>query len=94
MDIAFIGERDKFVVIYLDEITVFSKSDKENFHHLEKVFLKCRRFVLSLNPKKSLVSMEEGKLLGHIVSADGVKIDPSRVEAIHALYFPRSKKEV
>jgi hypothetical protein len=61
---------------------------------LDKVFLKCRRFGLSLNPKKSLFAMEEGKLLGHIVSADGVKIDPSRVEAIQALSFPRSKKEV
>jgi hypothetical protein len=69
MDIAFIGEKDKFVVIYLDEITVFSKSNKEHFHHLKKVFLKCIRFGLSLNPKKSLFVMKEGKLLGHIVSA-------------------------
>jgi hypothetical protein len=53
MDIAFIGERDKFVVIYLDAITMFSRSDKEHFHHLKKVFLKCRMFGFSLNPKKS-----------------------------------------
>jgi hypothetical protein len=94
MDIAFIGERDKFVVIYLDDITFFSKSDKEHCEHLKSVFLKCRKFGLSLNPKKSLFSMKEGKLLGHIVSAEGVKIDPSRVEAIQALLIPRSKKEV
>jgi hypothetical protein len=94
MDIAFIGEKDKFVVIYLDDITVFSKSDREHCHHLKKVFLKCRRFGLSLNPKKSLFAMEEGKLLGHIVLAEGVRIDPSRVEAIQSLSFPRSKKEV
>jgi hypothetical protein len=56
--------------------------------------LKCRRFGLSLNPKKSLFTMKEGKLLGHIVSSEGVRIDPSRVEAIQALSFPRSKKEV
>jgi hypothetical protein len=40
MDIAFIGEKDKFLVIYLDDITVFSKSNKEHFYHLRKVFLK------------------------------------------------------
>ena len=40
MDISFIGEKDKFVVIYLDYITVFSKSDEENYKHLKKVFLK------------------------------------------------------
>jgi hypothetical protein len=41
MDIAFIGEKDKFVVIYLDDITVFSRSDKEHCCHLRKVFSKC-----------------------------------------------------
>jgi hypothetical protein len=94
MDIAFIGERDKFMVIYLDDITVFSKSDREHREHLKRVFLKCRKFGLSLNPKKSMFSMKEGKLLGHIVSAEGVMIDPNRVEAIQTLSLPRSRKEV
>jgi hypothetical protein len=94
MDIAFIGEKDQFVVIYLDDITVFSRSDEEHRCHLRKVFSKCRRFGLSLNPKKSLFAMQEGKLLGHILSAEGVRIDPNKVEAIQALSLPRSKKEV
>lgn len=64
---------DKFVVIYLDDITVFSKTDEEHLDHLKKTFEKCRKFGLSLNPKKSIFSLEEGKLLGHIVSRDGVK---------------------
>jgi hypothetical protein len=38
--------------------------------------------------------MQDGKLLGHIVSAEGVRIDPNKVEAIQALLLPRSKKEV
>jgi hypothetical protein len=79
MDIVFIGEKEKIVVIYLDDITVFSRSNKEHCHHLKKVFLKSRRFGLSLNPKKYLFVMKEGKLMGHIVSAEGVRIDQSRV---------------
>jgi hypothetical protein len=94
MDIAFIREKDQFIVIYLDDIMVFSRSDKEHHCHLRRVFSKCRRFGLSLNPKKSLFAMIEGKLLGHIVLAEGVTIDPSRVEAIKTLSLPRSKKEV
>jgi hypothetical protein len=94
MDISFIGEKEKFMVIYLDDITVFSKSDKEHYHHLKRVFLKCRKFGLSLNPKKSLFAMKEGKILGHIVSKKGVRIDLSRVKAIQTLSIPRSKKEV
>ena len=36
--------------------------------------------------------MLEGKLQGHVTSKDGIKIDPSRVEEIHNIGFPRSKK--
>ena len=40
MDIAFTEEKEKFLVVYMDDITVYSKSDKEHIQHLEKVFLK------------------------------------------------------
>ena len=43
MDIAFSEERDKFVVIYLDDITVFSENDEKHFQHLERVFQKCMK---------------------------------------------------
>jgi hypothetical protein len=76
MDIAFIGERDKFVIIYLDDLTVFSNYDAEHLIHLKQTFEKCRKFGLSLNPKKSHFSIQEGKLMGHIVSKDGIKVDP------------------
>lgn len=38
--------------------------------------------------------MEEGKLLGHIISKEGIRIDPSRAEAIQKIDFPRSKKKI
>jgi hypothetical protein len=94
MDIAFVEEKDKFVVIYLDDITVFSKSYQENLHHLRQVFLKCRRYGLSLNPKKSHFALEQGKFLGHIICADGVKIDLARVITIQNLSIQRTKKEI
>ena len=94
MDIAFSEEKDKFVVIYLDDITVFSKIDEKHLQHLERVFLKCLKFGVSLNPKKPHFTLEEGKILGHIISKDGIKIDPARVEAIGQIALPRSKKEV
>jgi hypothetical protein len=57
MDIDFIGERDKFVAIYLYDITVFSKSNVEHLVHLKQTFEKCRKFCLSLNPKNSHFAM-------------------------------------
>jgi len=82
MDMAFANEKDVFLVVYLDDLTVFSKSDEEHLYHLTMVFQKCRKYGISLNPKKSLFAMSEGKLLGHIISKDGIRIDPARVEAI------------
>eukprot|EP00253_Pinus_taeda_P032994 PITA_32994 len=94
MDIAFSDEKYVFLVVYLDDVTVFSHSDDKHLHHLRVIFQKCRKFGISLNPKKSLFTTEEGKLLGHIISKDGIEIDPSRVEAIQKIDFPSSKKEI
>ena len=94
MDLAFANEKDVFLVVYLDDLTVFSKSDEEHMYHLKTVFQKCRKYGLSLNPKKSLFAMEEGKLLGHIISKDGIRIDPARVQAIQQIDLPRNKKEI
>ena len=80
MDLDFVGLKDKYVLIYLYDLTVYSHNHHDHLQHLRKVFLKCRKYGISLNPKKSQFALNEGKLLGHIVSAEGVKIDPVRVE--------------
>ena len=41
MDIAFAEEKEKFVVVYMDDITVYSRWDKYHVRHLERVFIKC-----------------------------------------------------
>ena len=94
MGIAFVGEKEKFVLIYLDDITVFYQFDEEHLKHLKQTFPKCRKFGLSLNPKKSHFAVHEGKILGHLVSADGIRIDPERVKAILKISLPISKKDV
>ena len=94
MDIAFVGEKERFVVIHLDDITIFSQSDEEHLKHLKQNFLKCKKYGLSLNPKKSHFVVQEGKLFGHLVLADGIRIDPKRVKANLKISFPRSKKDV
>lgn len=92
MDIDFANEKDVFLVIYLDDLTVFSKSDEDHLHQLRIVFQKWKNFGISLNPNKRLFAMEEGKLLGHIISEDGICIDPARFQVIQQLDLPRNKK--
>ena len=72
MDIAFAKEIHDFLIIYLDDLTVFSRSDQQHLDHLRQVFLKFKKYGISLNPKKSLFGLEEGKLLGHIISKGGI----------------------
>ena len=94
MDIAFADERDKFVLSYMDDIIVYSRSDRDHIKHLEKFFLKCRKYGISLNPRTSNFALDDGKILGHIISKEGIRIDPDRVSAILKVEEPRSKKEV
>ena len=75
-------------------MTVISYYDDQHLKHLRRVFQKCRKFGISLNPKNSNFGMQEGKFLGHIISKEGIKIDPNKVESILNIDTPRSKKEV
>lgn len=61
---------------------------------MRKIFLKCRKYGISLNPKKTNFALMEGKLLGHIILGEGIRIDPNRVTTIQNLYFPRTRKGI
>lgn len=58
MDITFADEKDIFIVIYLDDIIMFFKNYEDNLFHLKIIPEKCRKFGISLNPKKSLFGLE------------------------------------
>jgi len=94
MDIAFLDEIGHFIVIYHDDIIVFSKTNEEHLADLRKEFEKCKNFGISLNPRKTLLGLEEGKLLDHIISKDGIRINPSRIEGILKINHPRNMKEL
>jgi hypothetical protein len=81
--IDFVGENDRFIVIYLDDMIVFSKTDEDCIKHLRHTFVKCRKFGFSLSPKKSHFDMKEGNILGDIVSKEGIKIDSERPSLIY-----------
>ena len=78
----------------MDDITVYSKYDRDHIKNLEKVNLKCRKYGISLNPRKSNFALKEGNLLGHIISKEGIIIDPTRFNSILKVEEPKSKKEV
>jgi hypothetical protein len=82
MDFTFRDIIGKIIEIYQDDLTIFSKDKSSHVCHLRKVFERCKKYGISLNPKKSIFGVDWGKLLGHIVSKDGIQVDPARVDAI------------
>ena len=62
----------KFLEIYVDDLCVHSKDRSEHLQQLQRIFEKCRLYRLCLNPKKCVFMVRQGKILGHIVSKNGI----------------------
>nr|KAJ0223892.1 hypothetical protein LSAT_V11C200062990 [Lactuca sativa] len=73
---------DEFVVVYLDDILVYSKSLEDHLVHLKQVFEKLRAQKLYGKQEKCSFLVEEVVFLGFVVSRNGVSVDPSKTEAI------------
>ena len=84
----------KFIFIYIDDVVVFSNSPEEHEQHLKEVFDRLRQYKLSLKKSKCKFGMSEVKLLGYIVSKDGLRANPEKVEAIKKMSPPTSLTEV
>jgi hypothetical protein len=61
MEIEFRGLIGDYVVVFMDDVIVFSKDKKDHIAHLGKIFNRCRRYGISLNPKKFVFTFNGGK---------------------------------
>jgi len=61
---------------------------------LRKVLQQCKDYSISLNPKKCIFGVTEGKLLGHVISEQGISIDPDWIQAILKIPPLATKKEL
>ena len=94
MDIAFRELMNRSIVVYMDDITVYSYRRRDHIYQLRQIFERCRRYGISLNPKKSIFAATKGKLLGHILSKDEIVIDPERIQTIMRIQPPTNKKSM
>ena len=83
-----------FVKIYLDDITIHSKTFPLHVEHVSKVIGRLKEANLKLNGEKCAWFAQEISLLGHIVNTDGISMDPKKVHAIQAMLPPTTVKQV
>ncbi|XP_074288806.1 uncharacterized protein LOC141613962 [Silene latifolia] len=85
---------NKFVVVYLDDILIYSKDEESHKRHLRAVFEVLRDQKLYGKLEKCTFMVSSVVFLGYIVGKDGVSMDPSKVDAIQAWPVPKSTTEV
>ena len=85
---------DIFCVVYLDDILIFSRSQEEHNIHVGKVLDRLRDTQLCANPAKCEFDKSEVEYLGYIISADGVKMNPKKLDTITNWPAPTNVKEL
>ena len=84
----------KFVIVYLDDILIFTKTLDEHLLHIRRVLERSKEDKMLINLKKCSFVKRELVYLGFVVSSEGLKIDLEKVKAIFEWPTPRSATEV
>ncbi|KAG8472925.1 hypothetical protein CXB51_034752 [Gossypium anomalum] len=85
---------DRFVVIFIDDILVYSKTEAKHYEHFRIVLQVLREKELYVKFSKCEFWLREVTFLGHVVSAEGIKVDSRKIEAILEWKPPRSVSEI
>ena len=82
MNSVFILELDKFVVVFVDDILVYSRNEEEHASHLHVVLQHLREHRLYAKLSKCDFWLKEIKFLGHTISQDGIAVDLDKVQEV------------
>ena len=85
---------DQFVVVFIDDILVYSKDAQEHEQHLRIVLETLREKKLYAKLRKCDFWLKEVSFVGHIVSVEGITVDPTKIEAVVNWKPPRNVTEV
>ena len=85
---------DKFVLVFLDDILIYSKNEEEHEEHLRMVLKLLREHKLYAKLRKCDLYKDRIHYLGHIISYEGISVNPIKIEAIMKCPTPRNRTDV
>jgi hypothetical protein len=94
MNSAFMPKLDKFVVVFINDIFVYSKNKEEHEQHLRTILQRLRDHQLYARFSKCAFWMMEVPFLGHVILAEGIAVDPSKVQEVLDWKSPRSVTQI
>ena len=94
MNFIFNAYTNDFVLVYLDDILVFSKNKEDHAKHLRLVLDKLREHQLYANFSKCEFWLKEVGFLGHVISGKGISVDPTKVDTVTKWEAPTTVGEI
>jgi hypothetical protein len=82
------------IIAYVDDTVVMSKSEEDHIADLKETFANLKGASLKLNLEKCIFGVSKRKMLGYIISAEGIRTNPDKTKAIISMVEPSTKKEV
>ncbi|GJU77619.1 reverse transcriptase domain-containing protein [Tanacetum coccineum] len=79
---------------YMDDMVIKSTSEKEMLKDIQETFERFQSINMKLNPKKCSFGVKEGPFLGHLITKQGIKANPSKVKVVTNLDQPRTLKDI
>jgi hypothetical protein len=94
MNKVFMEYLDKFMVVFIDDILIFSKNEEEHSEHLRLVLQKLRENQLYAKLNKCEFWLKEVSFLGHNISKAGISVDPSKVKDVLSWNTPQNVLDI